>query len=71
MSRNGASVISIYTYYLGIIYAKLATKQKLRGVSTLGRNWKHFLQNMFGTPAWPPQPLTQGQDLWMAKDTFL
>ena len=34
MSRNGTSAIYESTYYLGIVYAKLATKWKLRGVST-------------------------------------
>ena len=34
MSRNGTSSIYESTCYLGIIYAKLATKRKLRGVST-------------------------------------
>jgi hypothetical protein len=34
MSRNGTSSIYKSTCYLGIIYAKLATKRKLRGVST-------------------------------------
>jgi hypothetical protein len=34
MSRNGTSVIYDFTYYLGIVYAKLATKWKLHGVST-------------------------------------
>jgi hypothetical protein len=34
MSRNGTSAIYKSTYYLGIVYAKLATNQKLHGVST-------------------------------------
>ena len=34
MSRNSTSVIYKFTYYLGIVYAKLATKQKLCRVST-------------------------------------
>ena len=34
MSRNGTSSIYEFTCYLGIIYAKLATERKLRGVST-------------------------------------
>jgi hypothetical protein len=34
MSINGTSVIYEFTYHLGIVYAKLATKQKLHGVPT-------------------------------------
>jgi hypothetical protein len=34
MSRNSTSAIYKSTYYSGIVYAKLATNQKLRGVST-------------------------------------
>jgi hypothetical protein len=34
MSRNGNSVIYEFTYYLGIVYVKLATKWKLCRVST-------------------------------------
>jgi hypothetical protein len=34
MSRNGTLVIFEFTSYLRIVYAKLATKWKLRGVST-------------------------------------
>jgi hypothetical protein len=34
VSRNGTSAIYESTYYLGIAYAKLATEQKLHGVST-------------------------------------
>ena len=34
MSRNGTSAIYESTYYLGIVYVKLATEQKLHGVST-------------------------------------
>ena len=34
MSRNGTSAIYKSTYYLGIVYVKLATNQKLHVVST-------------------------------------
>jgi hypothetical protein len=34
MSRNSTPVIYKSTYYLGIVYAKFATKQKLCRVST-------------------------------------
>jgi hypothetical protein len=34
MSRNGTSAIHESTYYLGIVYAKLATEWKLWGVLT-------------------------------------
>jgi hypothetical protein len=34
MSRNSTSAIYKSTYYLGIVYVKLATNQKLCGVST-------------------------------------
>jgi hypothetical protein len=34
MSRNSTSAIYESTYYLGIVYAKLATEWKLRRVST-------------------------------------
>jgi hypothetical protein len=34
MSRNGTSVIYNFTYYLGIVYVKLAIEQKFCGAST-------------------------------------
>jgi hypothetical protein len=34
MSRNGTSAIHESTYYLGIVYAELATKWELHRVST-------------------------------------
>jgi hypothetical protein len=34
MSRNSTSAIYKSTYYLEMVYVKLATNQKLRGVST-------------------------------------
>ena len=64
MSRNGTSSIYKSTCYLGIIYAKLATKQKLRGVSTylpnsevlcLERVWNTRLAIMISSPR--PRPL--------------
>jgi hypothetical protein len=38
MSRNGTSAIYKPTYYLGIVYAKLATSRSFVGVSTYHPN---------------------------------
>ena len=48
MSRNGTSVIYNFTYYLGIVYVKLATERKLWGVSTYLPN----LEPLFSEHVW-------------------
>ena len=63
MSRNGTPAIYEFTYYLGIVYVKLATKQKLHGVSTYLPNlevlclehiWNTHLATMISNPRLRP-----------------
>jgi hypothetical protein len=63
MSRNGTSAIYGFTYYLGIVYVKLATKWKLYRVSTylpnpevlcLERVWNTCLATTISSPK--PRP---------------
>ena len=56
MSRNGTLVIYEFTYYLGIVYAKLATKWKLCGVST-------YLPNLEALCVWNTCSATAISDL--------
>ena len=49
MSGNSTSAIYDSTYYLGIVYVKLATEQKLHGVSTYLPNLEVLcLEHLFG-----------------------
>jgi hypothetical protein len=63
MFRNDTSAIYKYTYYLGIVYMKLATNQKLRRVSTylpvlealcLEHVWNTCLATMISSPRLRP-----------------
>ena len=71
MSRNGTSAIYESTYYLGIVYVKLTTEQKLHGVSTYLPNPEALCLEHVGTPVWPRRYLAQDQGLWVARNTFL
>jgi hypothetical protein len=54
MSMNGSSVIYDFTYYIRIIYVKLATKWKLHRVSTYLPNLEGLCSEHIWTSAWPP-----------------
>ena len=71
MSRKGTSAIYKPMYYLEIVMQSLPPSGSFVEFQHTFLIRKCFVQNVFGTPVWPPQSLAWDRGLWVARNTFL